>query len=673
MYENTNQLIHEKSPYLLQHARNPVNWMPWGERAFQAAQERDLPVFLSIGYSSCHWCHVMERECFEDEEVAALLNEHFISIKVDREERPDVDHLYMQACTAMTGQGGWPLSIFITPNRLPFFAGTYFPKHDRYGIPGFMTVLGRIVSLWHGDRHRLLDAGQTTLRYIGEEMSPPAEDTEVDYADEAYAQFDRTFDAVYGGFGSAPKFPTAYNLLFLLRYAIAQEEPRALQMMKKTLTAMGRGGMHDFIAGGFCRYATDRQWIVPHFEKMFYANALLAIAYAEGAVYLDPDYAWTARRTLDYCLREMRGEHGGFFTAQDADSEGVEGKFYVWTPAQVRAVLGDSDGQRFCDLFSITEKGNFEGKSIPHCVDKALSREDWEFAHRCFPRLLTERNKREQPFLDDKVLASSNGFMIAALSLCGRLLRTPSYIARAEEAARFILTNLTAEGRLLSRWREGHAAHPATSDDYAYLIWGLIELYQATFAPRWLSEALSWTESMLGLFWDDEKGGLYLSGSDVSDLPLRLKNIHDGAVPSGNAVAAMNLIRLSRLTGHTVYEEKAQSILTACAGEMGTYPMGCAGLVMAQTHLRQGGIDVVIANGAGLTPMIEAAWQFNPFAVVSVVGEGYEQTAELAPATAGKTPVNGRATAYVCTRAGCQAPVIDPQELRDMLTVPEIH
>ena len=417
-----NRLIHEKSPYLLQHAHNPVNWMPWGDAAFEAARERDVPVFLSIGYSSCHWCHVMERESFEDAEVAALLNEHFVSIKVDREERPDVDHLYMQACTAMTGQGGWPLSIFLTADRLPFFAGTYFPKHDQYGIPGFMTVLGKIVSLWSADRDKLLDAGKTTLRYLGETVSPHGGDGESDYSDEAYAMFNRTFDPAYGGFGSAPKFPSAYNLLFLLRYAIAREEPHALQMIKKTLTAMGQGGIYDFIAGGFCRYATDRQWLVPHFEKMLYSNALLAIAYAEGAAYLDPDYAWIARRTLDYCIREMRGEHGGFFTAQDADSEGVEGKFYVWTPSEIQSVLGESDGQRFCDLFSITDRGNFEGKSIPHHIGRDVSRQDWDFAHSCFPLLLTERNKRVQPFTDDKVLTSSNGLMIAALSVCGRLL-----------------------------------------------------------------------------------------------------------------------------------------------------------------------------------------------------------------------------------------------------------
>jgi len=670
---NTNQLIHEKSPYLLQHAHNPVNWMPWGDEAFAKARERDVPVFLSIGYSSCHWCHVMERESFEDTEVASLLNEHFVSIKVDREERPDIDHLYMQACTAMTGQGGWPLSIFLTPDRLPFFAGTYFPKHDRYGMPGLMTVLGRIITLWGTDRDKLTDAGRNTLRYLGESAAPHMVDEEIDYSDEAYGQFKLSYDAAYGGFGSAPKFPSAYNLLFLMRYAIAREEPHALQMTKKTLTAMGRGGIFDFIAGGFCRYSTDRQWLVPHFEKMLYTNALLAIAYAEGAAYLDPDYAWAAKRTLDYCVREMRGGQGGFFTAQDADSEGVEGKYYVWSPEVIKTVLGESDGTRFCKLFSITERGNFEGKSIPHHIDRDIGKEDWDFAHKCFPLLLTERSKRVQPLTDDKVLTSGNGLMIAALSVCGRLLDTQEYYKRAEEAASFILDNLMTEGRLLSRWREGHAAHPATSDDYAYLIWGLIELYQSVHHPRWLKEAVTLTDSLLELFWDDQDGGLFLSGSDVTDLPLRLKNIHDGAVPSGNAVAAIDLIRLSRLTDHTAYEEKARAILEAFAGEMAASPMGCAGLLTAQTYLSHGLTEVTIVNGVGLKSMLNSVRQFNPFAVVSIVGQGYEEMNTLAPDAAGNAPMEGKATAYVCTRTGCQAPVTDPEVLRNMLTVQEIH
>lgn len=672
-YPYTNDLSGEKSPYLLQHAHNPVNWMPWGDAAFHAAKTRDMPVFLSIGYSSCHWCHVMERESFEDTEVASLLNEHFISIKVDREERPDVDHLYMQACTAMTGQGGWPLSIFLTPDLLPFFAGTYLPKHDQYGMPGLMTVLGRIITLWSTDRNKLIEAGKNTLRYLGETAAPQSGTEETDYSNEAYAQFKLSFDAAYGGFGSAPKFPSAYNLLFLMRYAIAREEPHALQMIKKTLTSMGRGGIYDFVAGGFCRYSTDRQWLVPHFEKMLYGNALLAIAYAEGAAYLDPDYAWAAKRTLDYCIRDMRGEHGGFYTAQDADSEGVEGKYYVWTPVELKAVLGDTDGQRFCKLFNITEKGNFEGKSIPHHIDRDVSKEDWDFAHRCFPLLLTERNKRVQPLTDDKVLTSGNGLMIAALSVCGRLLNIQVYIKRAEEAAHFILTNLTDEGRLLSRWREGHAAHPSTSDDYAYLIWGLIELYQSSHDPQWLAEAVTLAESMPGLFWDQRSGGLFLSGSDVEDLPLRLKNVHDGAVPSGNAVAASNLIRLSRLTGNTVYEDRARAILDAFAGEMASYPMGCAGLLTAQTFLQHGLTEISIVNGEGLKPMLDTVRQFNPFTVVSVVGKGYEQMETLVPDAKGNTPVEGRATAYVCTRAGCRPPVTDPEVLADMLTVPEIH
>ena len=382
---NTNQLIHEKSPYLLQHAHNPVNWMPWGDAAFEKARERDVPIFLSIGYSSCHWCHVMERESFEDTKVASLLNGHFVSIKVDREERPDIDHLYMQACTTMTGQGGWPLSIFLTPDRLPFFAGTYFPKHDRYGMPGLMTILGQIITLWGADRDRLIDAGKNTLRYLGEAAAPQSAGEETDYGDEAYAQFKRSFDAAYGGFGGAPKFPSAYNLLFLMRYAVSREEPHALQMIKKTLTAMGRGGIYDFVAGGFCRYATDRQWLVPHFEKMLYTNALLAIAYAEGAAYLDPDYAWTVRRTLDYCIREMRGTHGGFFTAQDADSEGVEGKFYVWTPADSEVSAGGGRRAAVLPVILHHREGQFRGEKHPSPHRPGFKQGGLGFRPRAFP------------------------------------------------------------------------------------------------------------------------------------------------------------------------------------------------------------------------------------------------------------------------------------------------
>lgn len=671
-YPYTNALSGEKSPYLLQHAHNPVDWMPWSEEAFRTARDRDVSVFLSIGYSSCHWCHVMERECFEDTEVAALLNRHFVCVKVDREERPDIDHLYMQACTAMTGQGGWPLSIFLTADRLPFFAGTYFPKHDRYGIPGLMTVLTRIIELWHSDRRKLLDVGKSTLQYLKERTAPAAQD-ETDVSEQACAQFDRAFDPVYGGFGMAPKFPSAYNLLFLMRYAVAREEPRALQMVKKTLAGMGEGGIFDFIGSGFCRYSTDREWLVPHFEKMLYANALLAIAYAEGAALIDPDFAHVAERILAYCIRDMRGEPGGFFTAQDADSEGVEGKYYVWTPEEVKTVLGDADGARFCRLFSITEDGNFEGKSIPHLIGKKLSREEWDFAHGCFPRLLEVRDTRAQPLTDDKVLAASNGLMIAALSVCGRLLGDMQYADYAEGAARFILDNLTEEGRLLSRWRDNHAAHPATSDDYAYMIWGLIELYEATYAPGWLREAIEWTERMLGLFWDDREGGLYLTGNDVDDLPLRLKNIHDGAVPSGNAAAAMDLARLARLSGNTLYEEKAGAILDSAAVDIAESPMGCAGLLAAQTYLKHGGLLIVIANGEGIEALLDAARTYNPFAVVSVCGSGYEAMQDLAPATRGMGAVEGRAAAYVCANGTCRPPVTDPEALRGMLAVPEIH
>jgi uncharacterized protein YyaL (SSP411 family) len=653
-----NRLISEKSPYLLQHAHNPVDWRPWGDEAFDEACRRDVPVFLSIGYSSCHWCHVMERECFEDKEVAGALNAGFVSVKVDREERPDVDHLYMEACAAMTGGGGWPLSCFLDHDRRPFFAGTYFPK------PGFLSVLERIGGLWNTDRKKITAAAESVIGYMHSALHAERGKLEGGACAAAYEELVRSFDARYGGFGAAPKFPSAHTLMFLLYYGLLHGGSRAHDMARKTLDAMAAGGLFDHVGGGFCRYSTDERWLAPHFEKMLYGNAMLAMAYTEAsAAFGEPAYAAVAERVFEYVFREMTGPHGEFYTAQDADSEGEEGKWCLWTPGEVREALGEADGGRFCGLFDITEKGNFEGKNIPNLIGKRLSDEDRAFAGSCFSRLLAARDKRPQPFRDDKALASSNGLMIAALALAARLLHKPDYAERAEKAARFLLDHLARSGRLQSSWREGRAAGPATSDDYAYLVWGLFELFQATYDPEWLRLALQWTDGMLRLFWDDENGGLYLAGADVSGLPLRPKNLQDGALPSGNSVAALNLIRLARATGREEYEEKAAAILDALAPAAGAWPSGATALLSARLYLESLGSEVVVANGKGLEAMLAPTQAFLPFTVVSVRGRGYEAMDGLTVNREAMEAQFDAATAYLCSKGACKQPVTEPNQL----------
>ncbi len=663
----SNRLIHEKSPYLLQHANNPVNWYPWGDEAFEEARRRGVPVFLSIGYSSCHWCHVMERECFEDREVADKLNANFVSVKVDREERPDVDHLYMEACAALTGGGGWPLSCFARHDRRPFFAGTYFPKHDRAGLPGFMTVLDNISSLWKHDRQRLERAAESLVGHMSERVVLE-KGTLGGVCEAAYGQLERSFDSRYGGFGTQPKFPSAHNLLFLLRYGLIYRDSRAHEMVRKTLDGMAAGGIFDHIGGGFCRYSTDARWLVPHFEKMLYDNAMLAMAYAEAAAaFVRADYEAVARRVFEYCARDMLGADGGFFTAEDADSEGVEGKYYLWTPGEVIKALGGGEGERFCQLFHITEPGNFEGKSIPNLIGRQLSHEEKNFAAQCFPKLLSERAKRVPPFKDDKTPAAGNGLMVASLALAGRLLREQAFIRQAECTARFMLGSLVQGGRLMSGRREGVAAHPATSDDYAYLVWGLVELHQATHNPDWLELAAQWADSMLALFRDDEDGALFLSGGDVHDLPLRQKNTHDGALPSGNSVAALNLLRLARLTGREEYEARAEAILDALAGMAEAYPAGLTALLMSKLYMENLGTEVMIASGKGLDEMLQAAEGYLPFTTVSVRGMGYEKMDALAPSFQPMDALYDTATAYLCSKGACQQPVTEPGALREKL------
>jgi len=666
-----NRLSQEKSPYLLQHAHNPVDWYPWGDEAFAKAKAEDKPIFLSIGYSTCHWCHVMERESFETEEVAEVLNRQYIAVKVDREERPDIDHIYMTVCQAMTGGGGWPLTIIMTPDKQPFFAGTYFPRRDRLGMPGLITILNRIAQAWREQKDELVRSGETITALLGEQRTAAAEIPE-DTTGKAFRAFQRAFDPDYGGFGTAPKFPTPHNLYFLLRYWYLTREDRALAIVRKTLDAIAAGGIHDHIGFGFARYSTDRQWLVPHFEKMLYDNALLAVAYLEAFQATgEKRYTTVARKIFTYVLRDMTAPDGGFYAAEDADSEGVEGKFYVWTPEEVKAVLGATDGAKFCAYFDITPGGNFEGQSIPNLIHTSIPAGEEAFVAQCREKLFQHRERRVHPYKDDKILTGWNGLMLAALAVGARVLGDEQYQAAAAAAVNFIEHNLIrADGRLLARYRDGEAAYPAYAEDYAYLIWGLIELYEATYEPAYLKKALGLNADLLRYFWDDAGGGLFVYGSDSEQLIARPKEIYDGATPSANSVAALNFLRLARLTGDTALEEKATQVFTAFGGSLARSALGHSFCLTALLFARSPGQDIVIVSEtkAAAQEMINAVQQrFHPFTVTLLASLETAGLAEVVPFVRDYRPQDGRPTAYVCENFACRAPITDVAALAAVL------
>lgn len=675
-----NRLIYEKSPYLLQHAHNPVDWYPWGDDAFRKAQEENKPVFVSIGYSTCHWCHVMERESFEDEEVADILNEGFISVKVDREERPDIDSVYMNVCQAMTGSGGWPLTVFLTPDRKPFFAGTYFPKHSRYGRLGLIELLIAVKEKWETHSHHLQGLGDDIINNIAERMgeSMPGEPgSEVIHS--CYEIMENTFDSRYGGFGNAPKFPTPHHLLFLLRYWKRFEEPFALEMVEKTLLGMYCGGIFDHIGFGFSRYSTDQVWLVPHFEKMLYDNALLSLAYLEACQATGKEfYAGVARDVFAYVLREMTSPEGGFYTAEDADSEGVEGKFYVWTPKQVKEVLGEDDGEYFCKSYGITEQGNFEGKNIPNLLrsisqSKELPRD--ERVENLRRQLFDAREKRIHPFKDDKILTSWNGLMIAALARGAWVLGEERYAHAAEKAVEFLLKNLRSrEGRLLARYREGDAAYLAYLDDYAFLAWGLWELYQATFQVKYLEESLRITREMYELFWDPEDGGFYFAADNGSEeLGVRTKEIVDMALPSGNSVAAWNLLHLARLTGNDALEDTAYRQFHAFGGAVARTPQAYTFYLCALDFSLGPPQEIVVAGEKdnsqtqGFFEVLRSKYMPQAVILHNQPGKPGEQLAAVAPTAAGKMSPDGTPAVYICENYACREPVGDLKKLAEQI------
>ena len=662
----SNLLQYEKSPYLLQHAENPVAWRPWGGAALEEARREDKPIFLSIGYSTCHWCHVMAHESFESEEVAAALNRSFIPIKVDREERPDVDAVYMAACVALSGSGGWPLTVLLTPEQKPFWAGTYLPKAQ------LLALLTQAAHRWRENREELTEAAGALTEYLRREEPARPGAPSRPLVETGAVQFARSFDAQWGGFGEAPKFPAAHNLLFLLRYSRLTGDRQAREMAELTLERMYRGGLFDHVGGGFCRYATDRRWLVPHFEKMLYDNALLALAYTEAYQQTRREYCRdVSRRTLDYVLAELTDPLGGFYCGQDADSDGVEGRYYVFTPEEIAGVLGREAAERFCRRFGVTAGGNFEGRSIPNLIDAA----DWEREpaglEALRQKLYAYRKDRAHLHRDDKVLTAWNGLMIAALARAGLVLDEPRYLAAAERAVRFIRENLKdSSGRLLARWREGEAAHPGKLEDYAFYAWGLLELYGATFGIGYLEEARALAQQLLELFFDRERGGFYPYAKDGEQLITRSKEVYDGAMPSGNAAAALVLHRLARLTGEGRLREAAETQLSYLAGAVEDYPAGHSFTLL--TLLEELWPTAELICAAKAPPEELAAFlreKPRPNLTVLVkTAENEARLAALAPFTAGYPIPEEGARYYLCRGKTCASPMEHIEDLEKLLS-----
>jgi len=681
----TNRLIKEKSPYLLQHAHNPIDWYPWGEEAFRIAKEKRTPIFLSIGYSSCHWCHVMEEESFSDEKLAAFLNARFIPVKVDREERPDIDRVYMEACMAMTGGGGWPLTIVMTPDGKPFFAGTYFPRVTQWGRPGLREILEQISDRWEHEPEGLAHIGEEITNALRGRATGPAGALTQETLRAAYETLRSSFDAAHGGFGGAPKFPSSHNLSFLLRCHATLRDHNALSMVEETLRAMAHGGIYDQLGFGFHRYSVDERWLVPHFEKMLYDQAMLAIAYIETYQATgDGAYRRIAEEILDYIFRDMTSPDGAFYSAQDADSEGEEGKYYVWRPREVRAILGQETGDLVCRFYGIDETGDFEGgATILHVVTPLT-----EFAHKegiapekvrevleeSRKRLLIARGMRVPPFKDDKVLTDWNGLMIAALAKGAAACDTPGYADAAARAAGFILSRMRCpDGRLLHRFRDGEASIPGYLDDYAFFTWGLLELYEATFAPQYLRESVALSEQMMALFEDRKGGGFFSSGEGNEKLITRGKEVYDGAHPSGNSVAALNLLRLARMTGNGRFEKTAADLMRAFSGPVSRHPVAHTQLLIALDFTLSPGTEIVIAGdpkGDDVRAMLRAVRsRFLPRTVVILNPDGKpgSEIGEIAPWVKGQNPIGGKATAYVCRNRTCALPVTGVKELEEIV------
>ena len=681
-----NRLQHEMSPYLRQHAENPVDWYPWGDEAFDRAASEDKPIFLSIGYSTCHWCHVMEEESFADTEVAELLNASFISIKVDREERPDIDHIYMTVSQLLTGGGGWPLNIIMTPDKRPFFAATYIPKESR-GRIGMVELLPQVADAWRNRRGEIDSTSDAILEALKRASYTGVEGSEIDESILArmFDELSGQFDSVNGGFGSAPKFPSPHNLLFLLRYWHRTGNEEALRMVEATLREMRRGGIFDHVGFGFHRYSTDAGWLVPHFEKMLYDQSMIALAYIEAFQATgDAFFSETAKEIFEYVLRDMVLPGGAFASAEDADSEGEEGKFYVWEYDELLDVLGPSAVAQIESDFAIEQSGNFRdeatgadtglniiyGRTDSNSLDSDPLQKLTEAARR---DLFARREKRIHPFKDDKVLTSWNGLMIAALARAGGVLDEAMYVEAAAKAAEFILDNLrTEDGGLLHRHRAGTSAITGYATDYAYFIFGLIELYEATFETSYLREAVVLMDRFIEEYWDDDSGGFFLTADDAESLLVRPREDVDSAIPSANSVAFLGLFRLARMTQNLRYEEHARALSDGLSGVVGSYPSAFGFFLSAYDLLVGPSFEVVIAGDPDSTDTIEMARrlrrEFTPRTVILFRPDGEAPAiTEIAPFVRFNVSINGKATAYVCKDYACELPVTTAEEMLALL------
>ena len=685
----TNNLINEKSPYLLQHAHNPVNWFAWNNEAFEKAKKEDKPIFLSIGYSTCHWCHVMEHESFEDENVAKLMNETFVSIKVDREERPDIDNIYMSVCQMMTGSGGWPLTIIMTPDKKPFFAGTYFPKDSRGGRIGLIELIGKIKSAWKNQRKEIYKSADEITSYLELNNSTATTSTvNENILDDAFKKFELTFDKQYGGFGKGRKFPSPHNLIFLLRYYYKTGNISALNMVTKTLTEMRKGGIFDHIGFGFHRYSTVSNWFLPHFEKMLYDQAMLSLAYTEAyQATKDKLFEQTADEILEYVMRDMTSEQGGFYSAEDADSEGEEGKFYVWKKKEVIDILEKEDGELFTSIYNFSDKGTYHdeatgkatGTNIPFLTqtfdelsnDLNLPKNELEDKlEKMRKKLFTEREKRTHPYKDDKILTDWNGLMIAALAKAGRVFNNQNYIDAAERSVKFIYSNLIDKnGNLLHRFRENEAVINAHIDDYAFLIWGLLELYESTFNVDYLSKATELTNTLINNFWDKKNNsGFYFTSEESKDLISRPKEFYDGAIPSGNSVMFLNLQRISKLTANTKYEDYIENLNKAFKKTVEQSPTAFSQFLSGLIFYYGTSYEVIITGNKYDSKTIEMLnvleTNYSPNKVVMLINETNKHKLEkIAPFTKDYVSINGKPTAYVCKNYVCNLPTTDKNEM----------
>ncbi|WP_047984437.1 thioredoxin domain-containing protein [Ornithinibacillus californiensis] len=667
-----NRLITEKSPYLLQHAHNPVNWFPWGEEAFMKAKQENKPIFLSIGYSTCHWCHVMAHESFEDEEVAKILNEHYISIKVDREERPDVDSIYMKVCQMMAGHGGWPLTIFMTPDKIPFYAGTYFPKESKYGRPGLIEALEQLHKKYTTDPEHISEVTESVKQAL-ESSAREKSDQRLtkEHADQAFQQLGRGFDFTYGGFWEAPKFPQPQNLMFLLKYYHFTGKIAALKMVESTLQNMAAGGIWDHVGFGFARYATDEKWLVPHFEKMLYDNALLLMVYTECyQITKKPFYKNIAEQIISFIQREMTSRDGAFYSAIDADTEGVEGKYYVWDGEEIFDILGEDLGDIYTTAYGITPVGNFEGKNIPNLIRSNLESVADEFdlsvsalvsqLEDARQKLLSEREKRVYPHVDDKILTSWNAMMIVALAKAGKVFQNKDYLAMAESAMQFIEEKLFDHEQLKARYRDGETKYNAYLDDYAYVAWAYLELYQATFQLEYLSKGKEQVDKMIELFWDNKQAGFFFSGKNNEKLISTDKEIYGGATPSGNSVAALVLTQMVSLTGEMNYLDKVEEMYFTFYEDIDRQASAAVfflqSLLLTEYPTKE---VVVLGDSDSWKPLVrELQEQFSPD-IALLVADNPEMLKDVAPFAAEYIILNDQATIYVCENFACQQPTND--------------